>query len=164
VQIFGTSETQLQIQPSMTYMVQMILSKPLFIIVWMYQEMMRWLRRLLNGFVVGLERSFGSNIEATDEICFDFDETHLQLHLSMTQLAQITLSKHLLITSFWMYQEMMRFWMYQEMMRWPSRLLNGVMVDLGWILAQKYLWQKNTFFDESQPQIQPSMTHMAQMC
>jgi hypothetical protein len=31
-------ETQLQIQPSMTYMVQMILSKPLFIIDWMYQE------------------------------------------------------------------------------------------------------------------------------
>jgi hypothetical protein len=58
----------------MTQLAPMILSKPLFIIVWMYQEMMRWLRRLLNGFVVGLGRSFGSNIEATDEICFDFVE------------------------------------------------------------------------------------------
>jgi hypothetical protein len=36
----------------------MILSKPLFIIVWMYQEMMRWLSRVLNGVVVGLGRIF----------------------------------------------------------------------------------------------------------
>jgi hypothetical protein len=36
------------------HMAQMILSKPLVIIVCIYQEMMRWLNRLLNGFVVGL--------------------------------------------------------------------------------------------------------------
>jgi hypothetical protein len=36
----------------MAHMAQIILSKPLFIIVWMYQEMMRWLSRLLNGAVV----------------------------------------------------------------------------------------------------------------
>jgi hypothetical protein len=49
-------QTQPQIQPSMTHMAQMILSKPLFIIVWMNQEMMRWLSlsRLFNGVVVGL--------------------------------------------------------------------------------------------------------------
>ena len=46
------NQTQPQIQPSMTHMAQMILSKPLFIIVCMYQEMMRWLRRLLNGVAV----------------------------------------------------------------------------------------------------------------
>jgi hypothetical protein len=32
----------------MAHMAQIILSKPLFIIVWMYQKMMRWLSRLLN--------------------------------------------------------------------------------------------------------------------
>jgi hypothetical protein len=33
----------------MTHMAQMILSKPLVIIGCMFKEMMRWLRRLLNG-------------------------------------------------------------------------------------------------------------------
>jgi hypothetical protein len=50
--------------------------------------------------------------------------------------------------------------MNQEMMRWLSRVLNGVVVGLGKIFAQNFLAQKNTFFDESQPKIQPSMTHM----
>jgi hypothetical protein len=45
-------QSQPQIQPSMAHMAQIILSKPLFIIVWMYQEMLRWLSRLLNGAVV----------------------------------------------------------------------------------------------------------------
>jgi hypothetical protein len=47
-------KTQLQIQPSMTRMAQMILSKPLVIIVCMYQELISWLslNRILNGVAV----------------------------------------------------------------------------------------------------------------
>jgi hypothetical protein len=100
----------------------MILSKPLFIIVWMYQEMMRWLRRLLNVVIVSLGRIFGSsgvNVGAKEYI---FDETQPQIQPSMTHMAQMTLSKPLFIIV----------WMYQEMMRWLSRLLDGVayVVDL----------------------------------
>jgi hypothetical protein len=51
-------QPQPQIQPSMTHMAQMILSIPLFIIVCMYQEMMRWLSRLLNGVVIGFWKYF----------------------------------------------------------------------------------------------------------
>jgi hypothetical protein len=48
-----------QIQLSMIHMDQMILSEPSIIIVWMYQDMMEWMSRILDGEMAGADEDLG---------------------------------------------------------------------------------------------------------
>jgi hypothetical protein len=51
-----------KIQHCMIHMGQMILSEPSIIIVWMYQDMMEWMSRILDGEMAGADEYIGSKV------------------------------------------------------------------------------------------------------
>jgi hypothetical protein len=94
-------------------MAQMILSKPLVIIVCMYQELMRWLSRLLNGVAVEHVKGFWLK---KGKMTFLMKPKEANPTQHDPHGPDDPLSKPLFIIVC----------MYQEMMRWLSRLLDGV--------------------------------------
>jgi hypothetical protein len=48
------------LQLSKIHMDQMILSEPPIIIIWIYQDMMEWMSRILVGEMAGADEDFGS--------------------------------------------------------------------------------------------------------
>jgi hypothetical protein len=46
----------------MMHMGQMILSEPLIIIIWTYQDMMEWMSRMLDGEMAGADEDFGAEV------------------------------------------------------------------------------------------------------
>ena len=46
----------------MIHMSQMILSEPSLIIIWIYQDMMEWMSRILVGEMAGADEDFGSEV------------------------------------------------------------------------------------------------------
>jgi hypothetical protein len=91
----------------------MILSEAsIIIIIWTYQDMMKWMSRILVGEMAGADEDFGRSWAKSP-----FFDISTAIQLSMIDMDQMILSEASIII----------IWTYQDMMEWMSRILVGEM-------------------------------------